>query len=409
MAGSVTKFNVKAITRNGEARTLDIEASSEDAAVLALLQAGLTPVSISAQGQTWLDRLNRPVHFNTGVSLTDLALFAEQLAEMLSAGLTVEQALTVFGKQRQRGSVAELVQRLLRRVCEGSPLSRALEAERNLPRYLIGIVRAAEQGGRMSEGLADAARYLQRQLAARRGLMSALAYPAVVLVTVVVALGFILGFVIPEFAPIFAGEEHRLPRMTRLVLALSQGVTHPDIRWLFLPVTALALLVGILTGFPAARAALAGMIWKLPFVRLVGCLDIAKALGVMGALIDNGIEVSEAVRLAAQAASSRRVQQALTRAAQDLREGASISATLTKIEMIPEITLSIIEVGEHTGALGRASLRAAQLLETDTTFKIDRFIALVNPLAIAGLGLLVGFVITGVMLGIMSINQLATR
>lgn len=261
----------------------------------------------------------------------------------------------------------------------------------------------------MGDGLTDAARYLQRQLAAQRGLVNALIYPVVVLVTVFAALLFVLGYVIPEFEPIFAGEEHRLPKMTRVVLTLSHLVTRQGAGIVVLPITGMFLLWWIVRKNPTIGEAMAKMALRLPVVRLIAQIDVAKTLGVMGALIDNGVEVSESVQLAAQAASSKRLREAMGKASRELREGASVSAALRRIDLIPEATVSIIEVGEHTGTLGHASMRAAHLLETDSTFRIDRLIALLNPIAIAVLGLIVGFVIAGVMLGIMSINQMAVR
>ncbi|MDO9151107.1 MAG: type II secretion system F family protein, partial [Methylotenera sp.] len=162
MAKSLNKFSVKALTRAGEMRDLEITSTSEETVALELLRAGLTPLSITANTSNWLDLLNRPIKFDAKPNLASLAMFTEQLAEMLKAGLTVERALTVLAKQHNSKTMTELVNRLLRRLSEGSTLSNAMEAEPYLPRYLIGIVRASEQGGRMSEGLADATRYLQR-------------------------------------------------------------------------------------------------------------------------------------------------------------------------------------------------------------------------------------------------------
>ncbi|MDP2173580.1 MAG: type II secretion system F family protein [Candidatus Cloacimonadaceae bacterium] len=409
MAKSLNKFSVKALTRAGEMRDLEITSTSEETVALELLRAGLTPLSITANTSNWLDLLNRPIKFDAKPNLASLAMFTEQLAEMLKAGLTVERALTVLAKQHNSKTMTELVNRLLRRLSEGSTLSNAMEAEPYLPRYLIGIVRASEQGGRMSEGLADATRYLQRQMLTRRGVINALTYPAVVFVMIMISLTFVLGFVIPEFESIFAGEEHRLPKITRLVLTLSHLVTEQGFQ-LLLTLIGIPVLLWISI---KTNAQLEGIIAKvalrISFIRLITYVDIANVLGVMGALIDNGVEVSESVQFAAQAASTQHVREPLQHVSRSLREGVSVSLALRRTNLIPETTLSIIEVGEHTGSLGTATMRAAQLLETDSMYKIDRLITLLNPIAIALLGLIVGAVISGVMLGIMSINQLAVK
>lgn len=138
-------------------------------------------------------------------------------------------------------------------------------------------------------------------------------------------------------------------------------------------------------------------------------LNVSRMLGVLGMLFQSGVEASEAVLLTAQAAGSRRLRVALEGASRQLREGSTIGAALESIGAIPDETCALIEVGEHTGALGTATLRAAQLLERDASEQLERTLALVNPLAIAFLGIVVGLVVGGVMLGILSINQLALR
>lgn len=409
MAKPLNKFNVKALTQAGESRDLEITATSEEAVALELFRAGLTPLSITANSNNWLDLLNRPIKLNEKPNLASLAMFTEQLAEMLKAGLTVERALTVLAKQTNSKAMTDLVHRLLRRLSEGSTLSNAMEVEPHLPRYLIGIVRASEQGGRMSDGLADATRYLQRQMTTRKNVVSALTYPAVVFIMIIISLIFILGFVIPEFESIFAGEEHRLPKITRLVLVLSHLITQHGFQLLLIIIgTPFLFWLGIQKNSKLKEFAVKTA-FRFSFIRLLTYVDIANVLGVMGALIDNGVEASESVQFSAQAASTKHIREALHNASKVLREGASVSMVLRRINLIPEATLSIIEVGEHTGSLGRATIRAAQLLETDSMYKIDRIITLLNPIAIALLGLIVGIVISGVMLGIMSINQLAVR
>ncbi|WP_445371970.1 type II secretion system F family protein [Methylomonas sp. HW2-6] len=409
MAESLNKFSVKALTNSGEMRDLEITSISEETVALELLRAGLTPLSITANTSNWLDLLNRPIKFDTKPNLANLAMFTEQLAEMLKAGLTVERALTILAKQHNSKTMTELVSRLLRRLSEGSTLSNAMEAEAYLPRYLIGIVRASEQGGRMSEGLTDATRYLQRQMLTRRGVINALTYPAVVFVMIVISLTFVLGFVIPEFESIFAGEEHRLPKITRLVLTLSHLVTEQGFQLLVTLIGVPVLLWISIQKSVKFKVFIRKAGLRISFFRLITYVDIANVLGVMGALIDNGVEVSESVQFAAQAASTQHIREPLQHVSRMLREGVSVSLALRRTNLIPETTLSIIEVGEHTGSLGTATMRAAQLLETDSMYKIDRLITLLNPIAIALLGLIVGAVISGVMLGIMSINQLAVK
>lgn len=405
----MSRYAIRAVTASGEIRHFSRESGSEHDAALEVMREGLTPMSIIRQDGGLVDILHRPLAIGARLRIGDVALFCEQMGAMTASGLTVEQALRVISRQSAARHTTKMARRLLPRVQEGLALSAALAVEPGLPPYLTGMIRAAETGGKLADGLGEAGRYLQRQADTRGGLVNALTYPAVVLLTVIVALVLVLALVIPAFEPIFAGEEHRLPAITRVVLLLSNLVVHQ------LPSVSLIAAGIMLAGgatwyrFPSLRLRIQGVVQLLRPVRLVTQLDVARVLGVMGMLFRSGVEVSEAVSLAARAASSSRLRIALEGASRKLREGASLSAALRSIGEVPDDTRALIEVGEHTGELGATTLRAAQLLETDTAYQIGRMVALANPIAIAFLGVVVGLVVGGVMLGILSINQLALR
>ena len=403
------RYAIRAVMASGEIRHLSREAANENDAALDVLREGLTPMSIVARDGGLIDVLNRPLALSARTRIGDVALFCEQMGAMTASGLTVEQALRVISRQNATRHTTRMAARLLPRVQGGLALSAALAAEPGLPPYLTGMIRAAETGGKLSDGLGEAGRYMQRQADTRGGLINALAYPAVVLVTVIIAMLLVLAAVIPAFEPIFAGEEHRLPAITRVVLWLSDLVVHR-----LLPVSLIAAGIVLAGGaalyrLPSLRRRILDAALRLRPIRLAMQLDVSRVLGVMGMLFRSGVEISEAVALAARAAASSRLRTALEGASQQLREGVSISAALGRVAAIPDDTRSLIEVGEHTGELGATTLRAAQLLEADTSYEIGRLVALANPIAIAFLGVAVGFVVGGVMLGILSINQLALR
>jgi len=222
----MSRYAIRAVAPSGEIHHFSREATTENEVALKVLREGLTPISIVQRDGGLVDFLNRPIALGTRQRVGDVALFCEQMGTMTASGLTVEQALRVISKQRIERDTTKTALRLLPRIQTGMSLSAALAAEPGLPPYLPGMIRAAETGGKLSEGLADAGRYMQRQASTRNGLLNALAYPAVVLITVVIALALVLIIVIPSFEPIFAGEEHQLPAITRAVLWLSNLAIH---------------------------------------------------------------------------------------------------------------------------------------------------------------------------------------
>lgn len=421
----MARFSIEASTADGTGREqFTVEAASAQEAARQVIAGGRFPISVRADQDSLFAKLQRSVHASDRLGLADLALFAEQLGDLVRAGVTIEHALVLLAP-RARPSVlspgpaetdrshtqatARLAQRLLRRVREGASLSAALRHEPAVPPAFTGVVQGAEGAGALATGLGSLAASLQRQSETRDRIRAALAYPAVVLVAAVLAVAFVLTAVIPEFAPLFAGEEHRLPIVTRAVLWLS-GLLEDRV--------SAAAVLGLALGgtgaavwrrSPSLRLRAWRLARRLPPVRYALRLDIAQATRVMGALLESGMEASQAMQLAGQAASFEVNRSGLRDGGRRLREGTALSRVYAELPHVPEAAASLVLVGERAGKAGEAATRAAQLIERETKRQIDRLLAVLNPLAVITLGALVALFIAAVMLGILSINQLALR
>lgn len=403
------EFYVKFVSPSGRKESRTILAFTEIEAARQLIIAGDTPLHIRERRGGMLEKLSQPVSNATRLRHFDIALFAEHMAEMLKAGVTVEQALDLLSRQNSREQIAALAGRLLGRVRTGQALSHALTEEKSIPKFFSGLVRGSEQGGRLPEGLSYLSDYLMRQAGTRSKIIATLTYPAIVVATSILALFFVLVVVIPEFTPLFAGEEKNLPFVTRLVVGLSDIVN-----------TDLPYLIFVALGIPAAAWAVIIRVesvrrWaemtaaRLPPVDMAHRLDLSKVIRVMGALLESGIDASQAVTLAAESATSARLNRGFLQVGRRLREGARLSDALRSIGGVPETQICLIAVGEQTGELGIAAMRAANLLELETNRRIEQLVSLVNPIAVVVLGVMIAVLIAGVMLGILSANQFVLR
>lgn len=423
----MTRFVVSAVgaNANGE-QQLTVEAVSELEAARWAQAQGYVPLHVRAERAGWRAALDIEVWGGARVGLAPLALFAEQLSSLVNAGVALEQALALLARPGEGGAnaggagrarvlegqdraVSALADRLLKRVREGSALSAALRAEASIPEAFSGVVQGAEQAGALGAGLAAVAASVQRQHDTRMRIRSALAYPALLLVVAAVALLFILTAVIPQFAPLFSGEEHRLPGLTRVVLWLSGLVT----TWLAPAAVAglltLVLLVLAWRRWPALRARLWRLGERLGPARLAMQLDLAQCTRVLGILLSSGVEASRAMQLCAQAGAFERNRHALAEGARQLREGAALSTVFGAVPGVSQAAATLLAVGERTGQAGVAALRAAAHLDTECSRRIARTLAALNPLAVLVMGGVVALFIAGIMMGILSINQLALR
>jgi general secretion pathway protein F len=439
------RFIVEAAASDGRRiEQLQFEARDGDDAARQARAQGRYPVRVRVAGVQWHAELLQAVRPAARLSLADLALFADQLAQLLQAGVPLEQALSLLARTvaqrtrvpaasvsadlpatptaamsdaaalgghrepRERGLVS-LAQRLLVRVREGVSLSSALRAEPAVPASFAGVVHGAEEAGTLATGLAALASSVQRQVDTRQRVRAALAYPAALAVVALAAVLFVLTAVIPEFAPLFEGEQHRLPLLTRGVLWLSDLV-NGRLLLLLLLVAAIALAIwGAWRRSPALRRAVWRQMRRLPPVRYAMRLDLAQALRVMGSLLQGGMETSAAMQLTAQSTTFTEIRLAFEGGARQLREGAGLSQVCALLPGLPDTALTVLMVGERAGEAGAAALRAAQWLDQDTQRRMAALLALVNPLAVIAMGALVALLIVAIMVGILSINQLTFR
>lgn len=400
------RFRALALGADGRADWSFVEAKSIEDAAAQLVANGFVPLDIRTGTPSLIERLNQPVVLAARIRGGELALVTEQLAALLEAGLPLERTLDMVAAQSATRGGRQLLNALLADIRGGATFGDALARQKSIPAYYVGVVRSAERGGRLRGGLHDLALTLRQTETVRQQLLSALTYPAIVLATTVLALLVVLVGVIPEFEPVFEGEEHRLPLLTQGVVGLSRLVTN-DWPLLLLFMAALGLGGWLTLRHPLVKPRVARLMTGFPGSDLVRKYTAARMLRVLGSMLTNGVPLTEALGLTAGSVKAFGYAELARNAEQQVREGASLSAALGREPKFPATALRLIEVGEQSGELAAMSLRAAHLLEIETKARIERLVAIANPVAVVLLGGIVALLIMGVMLGIFSLNDLA--
>lgn len=394
------------LAADGRTDWRSVVADDQPSVVTRLLADGLTPLEVRSGTVGLAERLNRPIAWGRRLRLSEQSLLLTQLALLTRAGLPIDRSLDLLREQATRVVQRNLLAQVLTRVRAGGSLASALEAMDSFPGYVSGVVRAAERGGKLGEALTSLAERLGLAAATRRQLVTALTYPVAVLVATLMALVLVLTMVVPQFAPIFAGEEARLPSLTRAVLTLSGVVTNHSAAF------AATLIVPPVLIWLALRSD-AGRAWLdrhhdiIPGLGLRDQYLAAQFTGILGTLLGNGVSVVAALPLAKGAIVSARWRHHITTVERDVREGAKLSTALARSNFVPATAVRLIEVGERSGKLGDTCLQASVIIADAATARIDRIVALANPIAIITLGGLVGSLVAGVMLGIFALGDFA--
>lgn len=402
----MTEYRCLVVSPEGRSSWRTIDAASEKSAIARLVGDGLTPLEVKSGAMSIADRLNQPVRFGRALGIAEQSLILTQLATLIRAGLPVDKSLDLLRDQSPRLAQRDLLALVLAGIRSGQSLAFALEQRDAFPGYVIGVVRSAERAGRLGEALTALAERLTASAATRRQLVTALTYPAAVLVATLIALALVLTMVVPQFEPIFAGQEEKLPTLTRAVLALSAAVTGNGL-------ILLAALVLIPVGtILFLRSEAGGALMQrgrrhIPGLMLRDQYLAAQFIGIFATLVGNGVTVIKALPLARSAIGSERWRRHLTEVERRVREGATLSRALASGAFVPTTAVRLIQVGERSGQLADTCNKASQIMGDAARARIDRIVSLANPIAIVTLGGIVAMLVAGVMLGIFSLGDFA--
>lgn len=402
----MTEYRCLTLDKQGQKKWQKLEASSEQDCVQAMLAKGLTPVEIKTGGLSLAERLNQPVQLSFGLGLSEQALMLGQLAILVKAGMPVDRSLDLLQDQAPKARQKQLLGSILREVKEGKGLAGALESRQMFPAYVTGVIRAAEKSGKLGDALTSVAGRMLKATETRRKLITALTYPVAVLIATFAALAIVLTSVVPQFEPVFAGNEDKLPGITNFVLALSAFVRGYGT---IVIACGLALVAAIWLFFRSDQGQkfLSRIAPYIPGMQLRNQYLAAQFTGLLSTLIENGLTVVRALPLARGVLPSRRWQTELGLVEKQIREGGRLSFALHATTVFPRTASRLIEVGERTGKLGETCGHASQIMGDAASARIERIVSLVNPIAIILLGGLVAMLVAGVMLGIFALGDFA--
>lgn len=343
------------------------------------------------------------------INSNQLLAFTEQLATLVKAKLPVDHALRIFRDLSEHENVRNMSASLLEDVEAGSDLSAALEKQKNIfSPYYINMVRASEAGGNLEVGLTRMHEYLESAKVMRDKLISSLIYPIILMVVALASILVIMTFVVPKITELFEGSEELLPTATKMVISVSNFVS--NYWWLMLAIIiGLGFLLRYLFTSPSYRKFWDARLLKLPvFGDLLVKHETAKFTSSLGSLLSNGVPVLSALPIAKANLTNSLFLDNISRAMEQFKEGKSLFHTLSMAKLFPSLALQMIKVGEETGELDNMLKRVSEIYEKETANAMQRLVNLFEPVIIILLGIVIGGIIVSILLGMVSINDLAS-
>jgi general secretion pathway protein F len=336
-----------------------------------------------------------------------LAEVTRELAIMLAAGQDLDRTLRFVADNTRSARARAVLGAVRDKVRSGSSLAAALAQEpKSFSKLYVGLVRAGEAGGTLPETLDRLAALLERERSLAANLRAALVYPALLVVAAIGSIVLLLGYVLPQFTPIFAQAGAQLPAATRMLLALGAAcsVAGP---WLLLGLFVAGLVIRQLLAHPPYRLRFDRLLLHLPIVGgLLRETLAAQLTRTLGGLLQNGVPLIPALGIVKEALGNRAAAAAVDNAALAAKGGAGLARPLAGAGLFPARTIHLLQLGEEAAQLATMALKAADIHEEQARLKMQRLVSLAVPIITITLGLAVAGIVSALLTAMLSLNDL---
>jgi general secretion pathway protein F len=401
-------YSFEALDGQGETRRGVLEADTAKAARTQLRSQALIPLHVAPvdttrdKGTGWAGGPFRQSVFNE----TTLTIWTRQLAGLVGSGLPLERALTALADEAQGERERNLVAALRAEVNAGATFAVALSHfPRDFADIYVAVVAAGEQSGHLGLVLDRLADDLETRQALRAKLIGAALYPAIVTVVAIAIVLFLVTYVVPQVANVFAGTKRALPFLTVAMLAVSALVR--SYGWIMLLVgIAVGLFLRSLLRKEAFREKFDAGWLTLPVVgRLARGYNAAQFASTLAMLAAAGVPILRALQAAAETLNNRAMRADAMDALVLVREGAPLASALAQKKRFPGLLSMFARLGEQTGQLPNMLQRAANQLGAEVQRRAMQLATLLEPLLIVTMGLVVMLIVLAVLLPIIQLNQ----
>lgn len=330
-----------------------------------------------------------------------------QLAIMFDSGLNLSSALEVLEKQQVGAHMKTFVGSIRSAVEEGRPLSAAMSQHAwAFSPAALALVRAGEMTGDLGVMLGRVAEFMERDINTKKKVKGAMAYPAFMAILAVCVVVFLLVNVFPKFAALFANNPEALPGPTRFFLNLSDFMRNYG-AWL-LPGSVLALVAAILCIRSKRGHELFDPIWlRMPaFGSLIKAVSISRSFHVLGVMMSAGLNVLEALQLAAAVSSNNEYRKLWEQAKNDVANGGDLSASLMDTPLIPATEAAMISLGERSGTLPNILSKITGHHEKKVESAIKAFVGVIEPAMTIIMGGVVALIVSSLIMPMFAISKL---
>ena len=387
----------KGKNRLGEIQEGVIVAETRDGGSATLKRNGIQVISIKPQGAAGGKSLGK-------VNQKELAIFTRQFSVMIDAGLPLVQCLEILGAQQADKGFQKIIAAVRRDVEQGATLQTALSKHPKAFNDLyVNMVGAGEAGGILDIILQRLSGYIEKAVKLTAKVKGAMTYPITVIIIAIVVVAIIMVKVIPVFSQMYEGMGSSLPFPTLICIAISNVL----INYFYVVLIFIALVwIGLRQYYktPTGHLQIDTIILKIPVIgELLRKVAVARFCRTLGTLTSSGVPILEGMDITARTAGNLVIQNAIMKSREAVEQGRNIAGPLAETKVFPPMVVQMVGVGEATGALDAMLSKVADFYEDEVDNAVAAMTAMMEPLIIAVLGGIIGFIVIAMYLPIFNL------
>lgn len=392
----MANYGYVAMDGNGKEKKGSVEADSKDKALSIIKAEGLVPITVTEQGA-----LSKDINLSIGskkVKSRDLSVFCRQFVSIITAGVTIIDALGMLSEQTENKSFAAIIKEVQIGIEKGNTLSSAMADHPNaFPPMLVNMVNAGEASGNLEVAFERMAIQFEKDARLQGMIKKAMIYPIVLLIVAIGVVIVMLTTVIPSFKGMFDDLGSELPGITLWVMAASDFL----MTYWYLVIVGVVLIAGGIIAFKKSdmgQRFFGTLARKLPLFGVLTVKSSSSRLArTLSTLLAAGISMMDALEITAKNMSNIYFKEALMVAKEDVAKGVPLSVSLERAELFPPMVNQMVHIGEETGDLESMLEKMADYYDEEVEIATQSLMAALEPLVIVVMALIVGVLIGAVM------------
>lgn len=393
-------------TRLGRSEKGTLEAPSSDDALSILHARELVVISLNEVRSPEQRKALRRRRIYHRVKKQDMVVFARSLAAMVEAGLPLVRALEIIADQSRSQRMQSVVGEIVRDIRAGSTLRDAMAKHPKIfSPFWVSLVETGEASGQLAKALDQIATYLEKSGSVRRKVISALIYPAILVVAAGGAIAVFVLKIIPQFETLYLGLGGKLPGLTLFILNLSRIGRKFLLLWVGVGI-GVVFLVRWYVKTPQGRWQFDSLKLKAPVVgEMFQCIAAQEFASNLGTLLKAGVPILYAMEIVISGCGNKVVAATLDEMRTGVREGRPIAEQLSRSEILPPMVAQMIAVGEQTGKLTSMLDEVSKYYEEQVDTTVGRLMTLLEPVLLIGMAVVIGILVISMYLPVLQLSS----